>query len=51
MSLINPTRVVNNLVVLGILLGVGFMIYSKMDKEKVKSTIEGIKKLFGRKEE
>ncbi len=51
MPLIDPTRIINNLTVLGVLLGIGFMIYSRMDKEKVKSTIDGIKKLFGGKEE
>ena len=51
MTLIDPTRIINNLVVLGVLAWIFFMIYSAMDKEKVKSTIESIKGLFGRKEE
>jgi len=51
MPLISLSRVGNNLIVLGVLLGIGFMIYSKMDKEKVRSTIDGIKRLFGGKKE
>ncbi len=47
MSLIDPTRIMNNLIVLGVLFAIGFMVYSKMDREKVKATIDGIKKLFG----
>jgi len=51
MPLIDPARIINNLTALGVILGIGFMIYSKMDKERVKETIEGIKNLFGSKEE
>lgn len=51
MPLIDPSRIFNNLVALGVIFGIGFMIYSKMDKEKVKSTIEGLKGLFGGKKE
>ncbi len=47
MALIDPSRILNNLIVLAALLGIGFLVYSKMDKEKVKSTIDGFKKLFG----
>ena len=46
MSLLNISRVGNNLIVLAILFGTGFMIHSKLDRETVKSTIEGIKRLF-----
>lgn len=51
MPLLDMSRVGNNLIVLAILFGISFMIYSKMDREKVKATIEGIKNLFGKKEE
>jgi len=51
MPLINLTRVTNNLVALAIILGIGIMIYAKMDKEQLRRTIEAIKGLFKRKEE
>jgi len=51
MPLLDPTRIINNIIVLVILGGIFFMIWNKLDQEKVKSTIEGIKKLFGKKEE
>lgn len=51
MPLIDPSRVLNNLIVFGILLWIGFLIYSKMDKAKVYSAIESLKKMFGNKEE
>ena len=51
MPLIDPSRIINNLIVLGVLLGIGFMIYSRMDKEKVKATVASLKNLFGSKEE
>ena len=51
MPLIDTTRIINNLIVLAVLFGIGFMIYSKMDKEQVKATMEGIKRLFSGKEE
>jgi len=51
MPLIDPTRIGNNLIVLGILFAIGFMIYQKMDKERVRETVEGLKNLFGKKEE
>jgi len=51
MPLINATRVLNNIIVLGVLAAIGFMIYLKLDKERVKSTIESIKGWFGSKEE
>ena len=51
MPLIDPARIFNNLIVLGVLGWIFFMIYLKLDKEKVKSTMEGIKGLFSRKEE
>ena len=51
MSLIDPAKVVQNLIALGILFWVGFLIYSKMDREKLKSTTERLKKLFGGKDE
>ena len=51
MPLINPTIILNNLLVLGILLMIGFMIYSKMDKEQVRNAIEKIKGWIGSKEE
>ena len=51
MALIDPTRILNNLIALAVVLAIFFMIYSKMDKEKVKDTIERIKNLFGKKED
>ena len=51
MPLIDPTRILNNLTALAVIFGIGFLIYSKLDKESVKSTIEGIKGLFSKKEE
>lgn len=51
MPLIDPTRIINNLIVLGVLGGIFFLIYSKLDKEQVKNVIDGIKRLFGKKEE
>ena len=51
MSLLDISRVRNNLVVLGILFAIGFMIYSRADREKARATIDGLKRLFGRKKE
>ncbi len=51
MPILSLSRVGNNLIVLGILAGIFYMIYTKMDKEKTRNTIEGIKKLFGGKKE
>ena len=51
MSLLDISRVGNNLIAFGILFAIGFMIWSKMDKEKTRHTIEGFKKLFGGKKE
>ena len=51
MPLINPTRIFNNLITLAILAWIFFMIYSKMDREKVKSLVGNIKGMFGKKEE
>ncbi len=51
MSIIDPVRVLNNLIALGVIAGIGFMIWSKMDKEKTRNTIGNIKKLFGGKKE
>ena len=51
MPLIDFTRVVNNLIVLGVLVGIGFMIWSRMDKGRTRETIDGIKRLFGGKKE
>jgi len=51
MPLIDPTRIINNLIVLGVLLGIGFMVYSRMDKARVKDTIEKLRGLFGGKKE
>ena len=48
MSLIDVSRVINNLVALGVILGIGFMIWSSMDKEKTRETIAGLKRLFGK---
>lgn len=51
MPLMNLSRVGNNLIVLGILFAIGFMIWSKMDREKVRGTVDGLKRLFGGKKE
>ena len=51
MALIDPTRIFNNLIVLGVLAWVFIMIYSKLDKERVRATMEAIKNMFGSKEE
>lgn len=51
MPLIDPSRVFNNLIALGVIAWIFFMIYSKMDKERVRSTIDGLKNLFGGKKE
>ncbi len=51
MSLIDPTRVLNNLIALGAIFAIGFMIYVKMDKARVKDTIEKLKGLLGGKKE
>jgi len=51
MPLINPTRIINNLIVLGVVTWIFFMVYTKMDKEKIRETIDGIKNMFGKKEE
>lgn len=51
MSLIDPSRIFNNLIVLAIIAWIGFMVYSKMDKARVKDTIERLKNLFGKREE
>ena len=51
MSLIDPIRIINNLIVLFILLGIAFIIYSKIDKDKRDAAIESLKRLFGSKEE
>lgn len=51
MPILDISRVGNNLIAFGILAGIFFMIWSKMDKEKTRHTIEGIKKLFGGKKE
>lgn len=48
MPLINPTRILNNLLVLGILAGIGFMIYSKMNKDKIQSVKEKIQGWMGK---
>lgn len=51
MPLLNISTVGNNLIALAVLLGIGFMIWSKMDKEKTRETVDGIKRLFGSKKE
>ncbi len=50
MPLLDMTRVVDNILVLVILFIVGFMIYTKIDREKAKDTMERLKGLFKRKE-
>ena len=47
MPLLDISRVGNNLIAFGILAGIFFLIWSKMDKEKTRHTIDGFKKLFG----
>ncbi len=45
------SRVGNNLIAFGIVAWIFFMIYSKMDKAKVKDTIDKLKGVFGGKKE
>ena len=47
MALINSTQVIQNVIALIAIAAIAFLIYSKMDKGKAKSTIGGIKRLFG----
>ena len=51
MPLIDTSRILNNLVVLAVLGWVFFMVYSKMDKDKVKALVDNIKGMFKGKEE
>ena len=51
MSIIDPTRVINNLIALFIVGWVFFLIYSKIDKERTKETWDNLKNLFGGKKE
>lgn len=51
MPLINPSSILSNVLVLGIIFWIGFMIYSKMDKLQVHNAMEKIKGWIGRKEE
>lgn len=46
MSLIDPTKVLNNLIVLGVLLFIFIMIYSRIDKERLKAIRDSIKGMF-----
>lgn len=50
MPLINLSRVINNVIVLVIMGWFAFMLWSKINKEKVKGLIDGITNLFGGKE-
>lgn len=51
MPILNVTRVFNNLIVLGVLVWIGVMIYSKMDREKLRAMGESLSKMFGGREE
>ena len=51
MSLLDISRVGNNLLAFAVVAWILFMIYTKMDKAKVKDTIERLKNLFGGKKE
>lgn len=51
MALIDPSRVVNNFIALGVIAWIIFMVYTKMDKERVKDTMAKLKGLFGGKKE
>ena len=50
-TLIEPSNLLSNLLVMGIIFWIGFMVYSKMDKQQVHNTIERIKGWIGNKEE
>ncbi len=50
MSLLDASRVLQNLIGLGVIFAIGFMIYSKMDKAQVRHLIDSIKGMFGKKE-
>ena len=51
MPLLNISRVGNNLIAFGVIAWIFFMIYTKMDKEKVRDTMDKLKGLFGGKKE
>ncbi len=51
MPLMSLSRVGNNLIALGVIIWIFFMIYSKMDKARVKDTMNRLKGLFGGKKE
>ncbi len=51
MPLIDLSRVGNNLIVLAILLGIAFMIYSQVNSARARGTLDRIKGLFGGKKE
>ena len=51
MPLLNISRVGNNLIALAVIAWIFFMIYARMDKAKVKDTIDKLKGLFGGKKE
>ena len=51
MPLLDPTRILNNLIVLGILAWIFFLVWSKMDQEKTRETWNNLKNLFGGKKE
>ncbi len=47
MSLLDMSRIGNNLLALGVILAIVFMIYSKMDQAKVRNVINRLKEFFG----
>jgi len=51
MPLIDPTRIFNNLIVLGILFELGLMIYFKIEKERREAIKEFFKRILERTEE
>lgn len=46
MPLIDPTRILNNLIVLGVLFWIFFLVWSKIDPLRRQSIVETIKGFF-----
>ena len=47
MAFLDPTRIFNNLIVLFVLGWIFFLVYSKMDKERMKQMADSFKSFFG----
>lgn len=51
MPLINPSRIVNNVIALIIILWFAFLMWSKLDKQRVKEIFDSMSGMFRNKEE